>query len=97
MTIKIKDEKLQAAKLDVKGLEKKLQRRNTEVDTQKHAIVQNEAEDRKRTEQTEAILKKRDIELERLKALLDEKEAQHRDELAKVETKQAKREQRTEQ
>lgn len=49
MNLKIKEEKLQSIRNDQKLLEKKLQRRNSEMSLQKHTIETIEAEERKKS------------------------------------------------
>lgn len=57
-------------------LEKKLKRKNHLVNAQKQTLGCNEVEDRKKAESIEKMLKNHELEVERLKFSLEERDAQ---------------------
>ena len=97
MNMRIKEERYHAAKTDLKALEQTLKRTNSEATPYKQVFEQTEAEERRKAENIEAKAKKRDSELDRMRALIDEKDNQHAEAIKKLEEKLSKREARAEQ
>jgi len=96
MNMRIVEERYQAAKTDMKMLEKKLKRKNTDISNQKQHFAQSEAETLRKVENVEAKAKNRDTELEKMKALINERDSLHTEALKKMEDKLKKREERSE-